>query len=195
MTTPGAAEPATARGELAAAAGACVLGAMLAFVASSRSWASATLVQAGVLAEPVRVDGAEAAPVVRALALVGLAGAVAVAATRRALRVLVGAVLLATGIGVAVAAALGGAGAATTAADAVADDRGASAAVTAWPWVAGVGGVVIAAAGLLTVVRGRGWPGLSSRYDRRRPSGPADPGGADRRGMWEALDRGDDPTR
>ncbi len=187
--------PARARRELAAAAAACVVGAMLAFVASSRSWASVTLVQAGAPSETVRIEGAESAPAVRALALVGLAGAVAIVATRRGVRALVGAVLLATGVAVAVAAARGGAAAVTAATDAVVGGGTGRYLGTGWPWVAGIGGMAIAAAGLLTLARGRAWPGLSGRYDRQRPSAPAAEARADRRGMWDALDRGDDPTQ
>lgn len=49
--------------------------------------------------------------------------------------------------------------------------------------VAGLAGAV------LTVVRGSAWSGWSSRYDRAGEPQPMDP-----RGMWDSLDRGEDPT-
>jgi hypothetical protein len=64
--------------------------------------------------------------------------------------------------------------------------------VNAW-WIPSLaGGVLLAAAGLLTVVRGRRWPGMSARYDRPGTAPP--PAGDDPASMWKALDRGDDPT-
>ncbi len=55
-----------------------------------------------------------------------------------------------------------------------------------------LGGLAVAAAGALTVVRGKEWPGLAARYDR--PSRPAGKPQTDAQ-VWDALDRGDDPTR
>jgi hypothetical protein len=63
--------------------------------------------------------------------------------------------------------------------------------VSAWWVLSLVGGVLLAASGLLTAVRGRRWPGMSSRYER---PGPARPATDDPASLWKALDRGDDPT-
>ncbi|WP_224275525.1 Trp biosynthesis-associated membrane protein, partial [Streptomyces sp. LS1784] len=63
---------------------------------------------------------------------------------------------------------------------------------TGWPWVALVGGVLLALAGLLTLRYGRGWPAMGSRYEaptRRTPARTDTPGD-----LWKALDRGEDPT-
>jgi len=50
--------------------------------------------------------------------------------------------------------------------------------VTAWPAVSAGGGVIIAAAGLVGLVRGRRWPGPSRRYERggEPTSGPGPAG-------------------
>jgi uncharacterized membrane protein (TIGR02234 family) len=68
---------------------------------------------------------------------------------------------------------------------------------TAWPVLALVAGVGAVATGLLTVLRGRGWPGMGRRYER--PAGPAPAPRArtdEERAVdaWRALDRGEDPT-
>jgi hypothetical protein len=63
--------------------------------------------------------------------------------------------------------------------------------VSAWWILSLAGGVLLAAAGLLTIARGRRWPGMSARYDR---PGAAPPTGDDPASLWKALDRGDDPT-
>jgi uncharacterized membrane protein (TIGR02234 family) len=87
---------------------------------------------------------------------------------------------------------------------------------TIWPWAAIAGGAVVAAAGLLTLVRGWSWPGPAARFERdadaatnRRSAGspsligpPIDPLTTGPTGMpdygtagaWDALSRGEDPT-
>jgi uncharacterized membrane protein (TIGR02234 family) len=142
-----------------------------------------------------------------ALALVALAGLLALAASRGQWRVAVGFVVAVAGGGVSVLAA--------TAADAdtvAADRAGAVLGVTApsvtgvvatpWPLVTAGAGVLVAVGGALIAVRGPRWAGLGSRYDapagagaRPGPDHPdqhPDPG---ERAWWDALDRGEDPTR
>jgi uncharacterized membrane protein (TIGR02234 family) len=80
----------------------------------------------------------------------------------------------------------------------------------AWRSLAVAGAVLIAAAGLLTIMRSAPWPVMSSRYER--PPRPAAPGEAAVPGrklasaaatppadhssaaIWESLSRGEDPT-
>ena len=54
-----------------------------------------------------------------------------------------------------------------------------------WLLVA-AGATIAAAAGVVTVLRGRTWSAMSSRYERIKPIAS--------RSAWEALDHGDDPT-
>jgi hypothetical protein len=105
--------------------------------------------------------------VLSALAVVALAGAGALLATRGAVRLAVGVVLAVTGLGIVAGAT-----------------RGLPA---AWPALCAVGGLAVAAVGALAVVRGRGWPGMDTRYERAEPQRSDD--------LWAALDRGEDPTR
>ena len=53
--------------------------------------------------------------------------------------------------------------------------------------------LALAGAGALTVLRGRSWPGLGQRYDAPAPR-PVPEGPPTERALWEALDRGEDPT-
>jgi uncharacterized membrane protein (TIGR02234 family) len=70
---------------------------------------------------------------------------------------------------------------------------GTTAELTSWPWVAVVGGALIAVSGLVVLVRGGSWPGPASRFERASP--PAAPRRQDDvAGTWDALSRGDDPT-
>jgi hypothetical protein len=60
-----------------------------------------------------------------------------------------------------------------------------------WCWVLGLGGVLVAAAGLVTVLHGGRWPVMAARYDRSAPTATRTPRAGD---AWAALDRGEDPT-
>ncbi len=174
-----------------------VLGAVLVLTAVSRTWAQGRV--SGQLA--VSATGSEISGLPGALALVGLASAVAVFAVRGAGRIAVGALVALAGLGAAVAAALGAGDTSTV--DATAATKLGLVGTTAdhvthsaWPWVALAGALLLAGAGLLTVLRGGGWPTMGTRYDapaaaKARPAaGPADTP-AD---FWKALDRGEDPT-
>jgi hypothetical protein len=169
---------------------------------------------------------------VSGLGLFALASVVAVVATRRAGRLLVGSLAALAGLGIL-------AGVAQTAFDpegAVHDAAVAAAgltyptvddvAVTGWPVLAAVGALLILFAGVACVLRGGRWPVMSGRYERspdggtptgsagtrpqRQPGTPPVPteqnrsaprhsdrpaqGGTGQRQMWDALDRGEDPT-
>ena len=71
---------------------------------------------------------------------------------------------------------------------------------TAWPWATAAGGLLLTLAGLLTVVRGPSWPALGQRYEAPATPAPTAPasqeptGPLTEKGLWEALDRGEDPT-
>ena len=193
-----------ARRELTVAVGLCLTGAALVLLAAGRPWVEAVL-DPGPPSPPAPVSlrGSEVTPGTSALGLLGLAGVAALLATRRAGRLVVGALLALAGTGL-VALAVGAAGTdpATAVARVVDDVAVTSAAGTAWPWVAALGGLLLALAGTLAVVRGRSWAALSGRYDAPRAPGtagaaagepprrPADPDHA----AWDALDRGEDPT-
>lgn len=187
----------TNRRELAAATLLGVAGGGLAAGFAGRAWATVVTHGGGALAPSVQhVTGRSLSGVVPALGWAGLAGIAALLATRGWARTAVGVLLAAFGVVVAVAApaavraghvraVAGDAGNLTKLADHL------SVHVNGWWITALAGGVLLAAAGLLTVVRGRGWPGMSARYER---PGKAAPAGDDPASMWRSLDRGDDPT-
>jgi uncharacterized membrane protein (TIGR02234 family) len=198
------ARSASGRRELTVVVLAALLGALSAWVVAGRVWAQGSVGSAEDLLR-VSATGNDLSAAVTALALAGLAGALALFATRKLGRQLIGVLLVAAGVGV-VGAALGAHGdgkvRGTLAAKATA--KGVSGAVSHLSvspyWlVAVLGGVIVALAGLVTVVRGRGWPGMSARYDN--PAGRAErvreeraAQAASAKGLWDALDRGEDPT-
>ena len=156
---------------------ACVAGAGLALLAAGRTWQQVTVVRPAPR-PPLHEarTGVDLLPWLSALGWVALAGAGALLATRGLVRAAVGVLLLLSGFGLAVGAL----------------SRLGVGASPGWPLVTAAGGLVVAGAGALTVARGRDWPGMAARYDRpTRPSG-APQGEAQ---IWDALDRGEDPTR
>ena len=118
----------------------------------------------------------------RALGWTGLAGVVAIAATRGGARRLVGVLIAAAGLGATglAAAILGSREFGSIRPIGGIDGDG----TLGWEGAALLGGLALVAAGVLTAVRGPRWPALGARYDRAAP--PDDP--------WAALDRGEDPT-
>ena len=175
----------------------CLVGAFLVLVATTNAWAQVAVPGTGLLpGRDVDVTGSELVPGVRALGLVALAGVVAIPATKRWGRTAVGLVLALVGAGV-VAAVLGVTSDIVTAAqdtDVVREAGGAegeSTRRTVWPYACLLGGLAILAAGLFVAVRGRRWAALGRRYDAPATQA-AEP--APERDLWEALDRGDDPT-
>jgi uncharacterized membrane protein (TIGR02234 family) len=194
--------------EYGAALAAGALGAGIALLAAREPWAHARFPADNPLpGSTVALTGQDLSATVSALAIAGLACLAAVIATRRVLRRITGIVLAVFGAGTAVAAATS-TGAAHVAAVAAGHSpvpygSGVSAhpagprpeiTMVAFPWwaVALTGGVLLVAAGLLTMWRGSRWPGMSSRYER--PGGAPAVDSRDPATVWEALDRGTDPT-
>ncbi|MCW2640823.1 MAG: hypothetical protein JWP76_3129 [Dactylosporangium sp.] len=157
---------------------ACVAGAGLALLAAGRTWAHVTVVRPAPLPPLHQAKtGIALLPWLSALGLVALAGAGALLATRGLVRAAVGVLLLLSGLGLA-------AGALT---------RLVAGATPGWPLLTALGGLIVAGSGVLTVARGRDWPGMAARYDRQARSTSGAPRSEAQ--IWDALDRGEDPTR
>jgi uncharacterized membrane protein (TIGR02234 family) len=182
-----AAEPGrSARRELTVVVLLCVVGGALALWATTQTWAHLRTPRPAPL-PPIlaTVTGGDAAPIAAALALVALAGAAALPAARGLLRLAVGVLLVLSGAGIAA----GGV-------DALVSGVPGGSPVTdvrlteAWPVLTVAGGVLVAVAGLLTIARGRRWTALGRRYDAPAVAiRPHETGG-----LWDAQDRGEDPT-
>jgi uncharacterized membrane protein (TIGR02234 family) len=174
------------RTELRLALGGCVAAGATILFSAGRDWYVAHLAFGRVA-----TTGHDAARSLTTWGLVALAGVVAIAATRRWGRVPVGVALAASGVAVVVVCAplLSPDTEPRLSREPTASVRvptGAKA--TAWPYVCASAGVLLAASGLLVAVRGPRWPALGARYDApaARPRTDAD--------VWDALDRGEDPT-
>ncbi|BCY06670.1 Trp biosynthesis-associated membrane protein [Actinoplanes sp. L3-i22] len=174
----------------AAAVLACLAGAGLTLFAVTRTWSMTVEHRTGLSDLTTVRTGADEQPWLIGLAVVGLAGAGALLATKGLARRVLGGVLLLAGLGVAAGGVLARAGL-------DAGEAGAGAAF--WPVACVLGGVAVAAGGFLAARHGHRWAAMSSRYERtpataavRRESSELEP--ADNRAAWDALDRGDDPT-
>lgn len=188
--------------ERAVAALLCAAGAGLVLLASGRTWATVTA-QDAITPLSRAVTGRDLAGAATALGWAGLAALAALFATRGRVRAVVGLLLVVFGAGVGYAAATAVSRAAVI--DAAGDKSallrlGGRIAVDTSPWwaVSLAGGSLLVVAGVLTLVRGGRWPGMSARYDRsgaRAPAGvAAAPPDDDPAALWKSLDRGEDPT-
>ncbi len=185
MTESGTTTAPPRQSRLLAAVAALVAGGALTLLAGSHTWRIAATRSIapgpdGTLVPVAGVPSLEAAPgIVHGLGLVALAAIVALFAVRGVARTLVGALLVAVGVGLGAAAA---------------PRVGRAAALyphigpTVWPAVACVGAALVVAAGLLVVRHGRSWPSLSTRYERESRAASRPPT------SWEVIDRGEDPT-
>ena len=168
---------------LVTAALTCAAAAALVLFGASRVWGEVVTDRVAPLPSTRTTrTGSDVSPWLPALAAVALAGAGALFATRGALRLAVGGLLVLCGAGIAVAALLP-----------LSDG-----ARPAWPVVCAVAAVAVAVAGGLTVRFGRSWPFLGTRYERATPPVPksatrSEP--ATQAELWDALDRGEDPTK
>jgi uncharacterized membrane protein (TIGR02234 family) len=189
----------------AAALVADLVGAAGALLIALRTWQTITTPRPAPLhADVLDVTGRSVDAASTALALVALAGVVAVLATRGLARRIVGAVLALAGAAM-VWRALGSAGAVsrTRARSFVADHHRTVdvngvvphvATHAVWPVLSAVCGVLVFAAGVVTAWRGHEWRGMSARYESQPAQ--AEPGGErPATALWTALDRGEDPTR
>jgi hypothetical protein len=188
----------------------CAVGSAVSIFAVTRTWALEVQAQPAPQA-PLQLSrtGVHYAPWLSALGLVGLAGTGALLATRGRWRQLVGMVIALSGLGIVIGGLVGLVGV----------DRVRS----LWPLLCVPAGLLLAAGGALATARGADWPALGERYERAvvpRPArapvarllpdadgydefGPEErPAQVERSGpspseiaMWDALDRGEDPSR
>lgn len=212
MTVNVSARPAAASARRAplAWAAACAAGAGAVLLAAGRDWARVRYGAGSPLGE-VTLTGADLVPYLGPAALAALAAVVAVLAARGVWRRLIGVAVAGCGAAAAIGALTGAGGG--TVLKAAAERSALSAAgpathevAAAWPAATVAGGVVLLAGGVVAALFASRWPGMSERYERRgpgappsgrgperRPTGPAAPAGGERE-LWDALDRGDDPT-
>jgi uncharacterized membrane protein (TIGR02234 family) len=170
--------------ELAGVVAGCVAGAGLTWYAAGRAWAVEVTDRPDPLPDiEVVHTGAQVLPWLPALALVGLAGAGAVLATRGAARRLIGALLAAAGVTLAA----GGLAALTGAVSPAGSAAAPTSTSAGWPAVAVLGAALLLAGGIVTMLRSPRWPAMGARYERPAAGGPGTTAGA-------GATRSDDPS-
>ena len=146
----------------------CALGAVLVLIAVALSWGHSVSLYTQFGGHVRRTSGSSPAGL-RGTAFAALAGAAGLLAARGKWRYVVAALLV--GLGAACLAIV------------VARAPGVSAAAV----IAAVGGLLVVVAAGCTFWFARSWPGMGARYDapRARPREET---------LWDALERGNDPT-
>lgn len=172
----------------------------LAFFAASRTWAHVRVATDGLPSDSVDVSGADAQPLVSALALVVVTAALAVLAASPRVRRVVGGFTVLIALIAAVVVLLGGSSLdnavdhAVEASPAYTGTGDHDFTTSAWKYVTVLGFVIAALLGGITAKLGASWPTMSSRYDApaARPTVTAPQSDAE---IWKALDEGRDPTQ
>jgi hypothetical protein len=168
---------------LAVAVLAAVAGGGIGYFATGRVWSETTVERvAPLLPETVHTTGRDLVPWAAAAAVVGIAGGLALLATRGRGRIAVAVLLTVAGVGVAAGGVRGLTGDTTV----------------VWPLLCLAGGALVLASGAIALARGRRWAAMGARYDAptgRETVGAKTGPDAPPTALWDALDRGDDPTR
>lgn len=189
-----------------------LLGAVVVIFASTRIWARVEVPGVAGLPE-LTVSGRVAASSGIPIALAAAAGAFVLVTSARTVRFLVGLGLFLAGAWVALNSIMVSQDTGAQLANAMRDSLGlftsrsnlgalafgasfgqARAELTLWPWVAAAGGLLIALAGLLVMLRGAHWPGPADRYERAGAEPSPEVADAGPARTWDALSRGEDPT-
>jgi len=177
-----------------------VLAALAIFGTTTQTWLHVSLNQGQVQQSDLFIPGNKAAVSVSALALVALAGALALTIAGRISRIVTGVIVLLAALGIAAVvlgvladpstAAMGEVGKATGVIGV------ASNASTTWfPVAAVVAAAILAVAAALILWAGRRWS-VRTKYDAvtSPPAKGAVGGPIDEIDSWDRLSRGDDPT-
>jgi uncharacterized membrane protein (TIGR02234 family) len=171
---------------------ALLLGGLLGLVAAGQPWWRAS---GG--GSSVSFSGSEASGgLTSALAAVVLAGVLLALALRAGGRQVIAGLLVLTGLGMIVTGVLrqrpSSQGVLNRLAQVTLADSFALA-PTAWCWVYALGGLIVASGALVMLLRARGWPVRTARFDRTDRS-PVPDLADDPTRAWQALDAGEDPT-
>ncbi|PRB72202.1 Trp biosynthesis-associated membrane protein [Arthrobacter sp. MYb213] len=177
-----------------------VLGALLGLWTATRTWITVDVESGTVQVPQIVVDGSTAAASVTAVCVAVLAGALALLIAGKIARYIIGVITVLAGASVITSgiSTLANPQAAATSAVAEATGLTTSAgdyAVSVWPTITVLAGVIIVLQGLLVLVISGRWK-KSSKYDRKVSTAGQPPADPQSRGIsdWEQLSKGEDPT-
>lgn len=176
-------------------------GALIGLWSATRTWVTVDVASSSVQIPQIVVDGATAAASVTAVCVVVLAGSLALLIAGKIARYIIAAICLLAGATV-ITAGIGAlrdpqAVASTAVAEATGLAQNAGEyALTAWPAVAVIAGVLIVLQAVLVLVFAGRWPAKASKYDRQAAKASVEPKDQSSRNIasWEQLSQGEDPT-
>ncbi|KWR71324.1 hypothetical protein RN04_09380 [Arthrobacter sp. W1] len=176
-------------------------GALIGLWSATRTWITVDVASSSVQIPQIVVDGATAAASVTAVCVVVLAGSLALLIAGKIARYIIAAICLLAGATV-ITAGIGAlrdpqAVASTAVAEATGLAQNAGEyALTAWPAVAVIAGVLIVLQAVLVLVFAGRWPAKASKYDRQAAKARVEPKDQSSRNIasWEQLSQGEDPT-
>ena len=176
-------------------------GALIGLWSATRTWITVDVASSSVQIPQIVVDGATAAASVTAVSVVVLAGSLALLIAGKIARYIIAAICLLAGATV-ITAGIGAlrdpqAVASTAVAEATGLAQNAGEyALTAWPAVAVIAGVLIVLQAVLVLVFAGRWPAKASKYDRQAAKASVEPKDQSSRNIasWEQLSQGEDPT-
>lgn len=175
---------------------------VLLLASAMRPWVTASGLGDVSAMDQVEIPGTDIADTVTAMALVGLASAVAVTIARRIARFVIGLLMLGAGVLVTITVGRIIAAPGEASLPALGDITGTTAQAQHYAlgpavWAALAGGVLLMLAALALLVFSRRWPDRGSkRYARTRAPEEEDDGDVDpdEFDLWDGLSEGEDPT-
>ncbi|WP_218713958.1 Trp biosynthesis-associated membrane protein [Arthrobacter sp. BF1] len=176
-----------------------ILAALAVFGTTTQTWIHVAIAQGEVAQTDLDIPGSKAAVAVSALALVALAGALAITITGRVARFITSTVVFLSAVGVIalalaivadpVTAAMSEVGAATGI-----EGAPSQATATVFPILAAVAAAILAIGAVLVFWLGRSWT-VRTKYDAAKdPSAAKSTEPVDEIDSWDQLSRGEDPT-
>ncbi|MET4001560.1 MULTISPECIES: Trp biosynthesis-associated membrane protein [Arthrobacter] len=176
-----------------------VVASLAIFGTTTQTWIHVNIAPGEVVQSDLNIPGNKAAVAVSALALVALAGALAITIAGRVARFITAAVVFLGAIGVVglalgiladpVAAAAAEVGVATGI-----EGQGSQATATIFPALAAAAALVLAIGALLVLWFGRSWT-VRTKYDAAKDTGAGvSEAPVDEIDSWDRLSRGEDPT-
>lgn len=182
---------------------AAIAASLAAFGTTTQTWLNVRLPEGSVQTPDLAVPGSEAAVAVTALALVGLAAALAATIAGRVARIITAVLLGLAGAGVAAACAMVLADPYAAASSKIGEATGqvgqdAAVTVTVFPALGLACGLLMVVVAVWLAVAGRHWT-TSRKYSaatgpRQADGSPSDRGAVDEIDSWDQLTRGTDPT-
>lgn len=176
------------------------LGAVLGLWSATRTWITVDVPSGTVEIPQIVVDGASASPAITAVSIAVLAGSLALLIAGKIARYVIGAISVLAGAAVVASGVSTLADPQTAAFAAVSEATGLAQnageyTISAWPYVAVFGGVLIVLQAILVLIFARTWAVKADKYARNTDAAAAPKDASSQNiASWEQFSAGQDPT-